>query len=88
MKLEGFTFQCDSLDYRTIENAICKYYQLGYASDSDFSELEEGKPRGITIIGTSGSVECGVSAYMDKKSGNYSVRVSCADVKYNDRRYR
>lgn len=82
MKLEGFEFQSDSLDYGAIENPICRYYRLGFAESSSFLEIEEGKTTAITIIATNGSVECGVTAYRDKATGKYKVVVSRADVRY------
>lgn len=82
MVYDGFDFLSDSLSYSAIENPICKHYNLGFASSSDFTELVEGKSIGVTIIGTKGSVACGVVAYKDKNSGLYKVQVSRADVKY------
>lgn len=82
MKLDGFEFQSDYLDNGAIENPICHHYRLGFAENSSFSEIEEGKTTAITIIATNGSVECGVSAYRDKTTGKYKVQVSRADVQY------
>lgn len=82
MKLEGFEFQSDSLDYRAIENPICRYYRLGFAESSSFLEIEEGKTAAISILATNGSIECGVIAYRDKSTGKYKVFVSRADVRY------
>ena len=82
MKLDGFEFLSDYLDYGAIEDQICRHYRIGFADDSDFSEIEEGKTTAITIIATNGSVECGVTAYKDKTTGKYKVQVSRADVRY------
>lgn len=82
MKVDGFEFQSDSLDYGAIEHPICRYYRLGFAESSSFLEIEEGKTTAITIIATNGSVECGVTAYRDKVTGKYKVVVARADVRY------
>jgi len=82
MKLDGFEFQSDSLDYGAIEDPICRYYRLGFANSSSFSEIEEGKTAAISIFATNGSIECGVTAYRDKSTGKYKVFVSRADVRY------
>ncbi len=77
MKLDGFEFQSDSLDYGAIED-----HRLGFANSSSFSEIEEGKTAAISIFATNGSIECGVTAYRDKSTGKYKVFVSRADVRY------
>lgn len=82
MKLDGFEFQSDSLDYGAIEDPICRYYRLGFANSSSFSEIKEEKMTAISIFATNGSIECGVTAHRDKSTGKYKVLVSRADVRY------
>ena len=50
MKLDGFEFQSDSLDYGAIEDPICRYYRLGFANSSSFSEIEEEKRRQFLFL--------------------------------------
>ena len=83
MKVEGFEFSADALDYGTIEDAICLHYGLGYSNSSNFMEIVPGRGQSITIIAVKGSVTCFISAYAMKDSDQYIVSVSSVDIKWN-----
>lgn len=61
--MEGFEFECSSLDYGTIENKLCSYYNLGFPNSSNFMELKLDAGNRITIFATKGSISCYISAY-------------------------
>lgn len=54
-----------SFSYGPVERAITRFYDMGFASSSNFSELEEGfNP--ITIIASKASGDFSVLAYTTK----------------------
>lgn len=83
MTVEGFEFDTKDLDYGSIEDAICRHYDLGYANSSNFMEILPGRGQSITILALKGSVTCFVSAYGKKDSDLFIVSVSNVDMKRN-----
>ena len=79
--MEGFEFECSSLDYGTIENKLCNYYDLGFPNSSNFIEVKSDEWNSITVFATNGSVSCCVRAYQRKDSKLYLVSVSSVSVK-------
>lgn len=68
------------LDYFNIELAICRAYDLGCPGSSDFTELQLGESRNITIAASKGVIKCSVSAYKIKDSGMYKISVGCVQI--------
>ena len=83
--MEGFEFETESLYYGSIEAAICKHYDLGFANSSNFMEITEGRGQSITISAVKGSISCYVSAYKKKDENIYKVSVGCVNIKKNKR---
>ena len=79
--MSGFEFEAMALDYGTIENEVCRYYDLGYPNSSNFIEITTGIGQTIFIDAVKGSIRCHISAYQKKDSEKYVVTVSGAEVK-------
>lgn len=74
-----YEFIAKKLDYSCIENAICRHYDLGLPSSSDFMVIEEGNGRFVKIVATKGIISCYVSAYK-RNDGDYDVSVSAVKI--------
>lgn len=69
-----------SLDYSTVESAICSAYDLGCPGSSNFTELQEGKSQNITIAASKGVIKCDVRANRIKNFEMYLISIGCVKV--------
>lgn len=83
--MEGFEFETKNLGYSSIELPICRHYDLGYPSSSNFMKLTEGEDQSITIVADKGCIDCSLFVCKKRDSENYLVSVGCVSVKRNKR---
>lgn len=80
--MEKLEFSANNLYYSTIEDKITNFYNLGYASSSNFTELEVGVGKIYYIMATSGSIE--FSSIVGRTiDGNYLITIIPRKIKMN-----
>ncbi len=83
--MENLEFEAEDLYYSLIEEKITKYYDLGYADDSNFTELKNGINSSLWILATKGSIEFSAVAGKNKE-GKYLISIHPSKIKRNNNR--